>query len=582
MSKLVLSLILTITGVFSAAAQEEFKVPPFPGQSTTSAKTEKRELTATEQLGKKLDAARRKPEYATLLAELVNKFPYDSQTERYIYLQSATKNLSSEETKNLIAKLLAATEQSPATLRGFLLSESSEVLDSKNLPLDAIDSSQKAIELLSEADYIEYRKKRYDLVAAEQIKKKPDYKPNPFNENRIKKELQEKKASVYNVLGKNLWATGKFEAAEKAYRESFAANESKEAALGITRVAERNGNVDEALKYGTFAALTGTLLPQEMDYFHSVYAKKNGGKADGVEKYLDAEYLKTYRNPVKGEKYKRSDKRSERTVLAEFFTGAACKPCVAFDSAFDVIRKDYSNKELSLLVYHADIPVTDPLSNYSEKSREKYYEINFAPRVFIDGNHFKGDAPRFNSDEERMQGIYNALAKDINANLETPAEAEIKLKAKRSGQKVKTIVAADKLKTSSDDITLQIALVENETTYSGENGYRFHIMVVRALAGNHDKRIFGYKVDPSKANKFEYTFDVNDIIARNHAYYDTSVAERSEEYKKKYAGVENPPIQPDYKYKRSHIDSKHLSVVAFLQDNKTKKILQSVTVSLAK
>jgi hypothetical protein len=41
-------------------------------------------------------------------------------------------------------------------------------------------------------------------------------------------------------------------------------------------------------------------------------------------------------------------------------------------------------------------------------------------------------------------------------------------------------------------------------------------------------------------------------------------------------------INFDFNYKRNQIDSNHLSVIAFLQDNKTKKILQSSQLGLAK
>jgi len=38
----------------------------------------------------------------------------------------------------------------------------------------------------------------------------------------------------------------------------------------------------------------------------------------------------------------------------------------------------------------------------------------------------------------------------------------------------------------------------------------------------------------------------------------------------------------DFSYKRNQIDPNHLSVIAFLQNNKTKRIIQSTQISLAK
>src|SRR5262249_6862769 len=143
------------------------------------------------------------------------------------------------------------------------------------------------------------------------------------------------KTSGYNLLGKSLWEQGKFEEAEKAYRDSVAVKVSKESALGIAHAAEKTGKEAEVLKYATVAALTGKLEPAEMDYFYSVYAKQHGGKKDGVEAYLDSEYKKTYQNPVKHQKYVKTANRSDRTVLAEFITGAGCVPCMPFDYTFE-------------------------------------------------------------------------------------------------------------------------------------------------------------------------------------------------------------------------------------------------------
>lgn len=566
------------------AQQPTFPLPP--GQTSSTAK---KELSPADQLLQKMSSSRKNPsQYAGLMAELLNKYPYFSRNEDSLFLGSTFRNSSPEETKTILLKLAAETEQIPAALRGILFSEVSSVWATKKLYQESAELSQKATGLLTEANYLEYRQKRYEVNNAEQLKKDPNYKITALDSERVKKDFKGKKVSLYNTLGRSLWETGQFEQSEKAYRESFAANESKDSALGIAKTSEKKGNKDEALKFGTTAALTGMLQPAEMDYFYTLYAAKNNGKTDGVEKYLDAEYAKTYRNPVKNTKYVKTASRGNRVVLAEFFTGAGCHPCVGYDEAFEKIREDYSNKDVSLLVYHADIPINDPMSNYSEKSRENYYGINYAPRVFIDGNDFiEGEGGIYFSvpnetETGRTQRVYNTLNVELKKRLETVAEADIKLKANRKGQNASINVSAANLKNVSDDVTLHVALVENETTYSGENGFRFQILVVRSLAGDADKRVFGFKVTPANKNNFTFNFDVDDIIKRNLAYYDTSVSERREELKKKYAGMENSPIQPDYKYRRPQIDSNRLSVIAFLQDNKTKKILQSVTVNLAK
>jgi hypothetical protein len=107
------------------------------------------------------------------------------------------------------------------------------------------------------------------------------------------------------------------------------------------------------------------------------------------------------------------------------------------------------------------------------------------------------------------------------------------------------------------------------------------MMVVRALAGDNTKREFGFKVDPTKSIKFDYIFDINKIVEQNASYYDTFAVEKTAEFKQRFGGTVPEGLKVEFKYKKNKIDGKNLSVVAFLQDNKTKKVLQSAIVNLA-
>ena len=107
-------------------------------------------------------------------------------------------------------------------------------------------------------------------------------------------------------------------------------------------------------------------------------------------------------------------------------------------------------------------------------------------------------------------------------------------------------------------------------------------MVVKALAGDNEKKSFGFKIDPAKASKFEHVFDLDKIIAQNLTYYGTYPVEQTKELAAKYGGTVPEGLIPKFNYKRHQIDSNHLSVVAYLQDNKTKKILQSSLIDLGK
>ncbi|MGH9769071.1 MAG: hypothetical protein ACREAB_16710, partial [Blastocatellia bacterium] len=145
---------------------------------------------------------------------------------------------------------------------------------------------------------------------------------------------------------------------------------------------------------------------------------------------------------------------------------------------------------------------------------------------------------------------------------------------------VKAVVAVDGLKDTSPDLTLHLALVEDEVHYSGENGLRFHPLVVRNLARAAGADEYGFKVDPARANSFAHTFDLDAISAENLRYYDEWPVERNKEVNARIGGEAEFDVG-GFKEPRHLINPGKLSVVAFLQDNKTRQILQSVFLQLA-
>lgn len=553
-----------------------------PTASTTSAETKKL-LPYEELLDKARNSIKTPPEFINNLAELLNKFPYSEMGTAYVYtISRAVKDTKdANEVRNLIFQFIKKTETVPDPLKSEVYKRSAEALFSKDLNEDAAQLIQVSIDLFDDNVYLEYKKKQHE----DSLANYPNYDRTEFDAPRTMSSYKAWKADIYHLLGKIFEKQNKLEQAEKAYRDSLATNISKNAALSLATVFEKNGKNADALKYATIAALTGKLVPAEMDYFYSVYAKSHQEKMNGVEEYLDAEYKKTYKNPVIGKKYKKTAKRSNRTVLAEFLTGAGCFPCMPFDYSFENALRDYSRKELAVLVYHWHAPTMDPLGNNSSDSRAKYYGVRGAPSVFIDGKKFEneGDYNGGDGEQSEIQPIADDVYKTLNNNLEIPADAEIKLKAKQKDQKVVVTIEADKFRNVSEDVTLQVALVENETSYSGENGLRFHFMVVRALAGDNEKREFGFKIDPVKANKFDYVFDVDKIVAQNLLYYDSQTAERIKEFSDRTKSKPSDVTIAKFKfnYKKNQINPKHLSVIAYLQDNKTKKILQSSYVALS-
>ncbi len=144
-----------------------------------------------------------------------------------------------------------------------------------------------------------------------------------------------------------------------------------------------------------------------------------------------------------------------------------------------------------------------------------------------------------------------------------------------------------KVTSTSDKLRLQIALVEEHVRYSGENGTRFHDMVVRAMAapppataGNKPEAgeaaagtpgtplpALGFALKPGPGGTFEYTFDLAKAAADALAHLqDFETNTRKGEY--------------SFRQKKHEIDPSKLLVVAFVQDEATKKILQAVYIKL--
>ena len=121
------------------------------------------------------------------------------------------------------------------------------------------------------------------------------------------------------------------------------------------------------------------------------------------------------------------------------------------------------------------------------------------------------------------------------------------------------------MSSDSPDLKLQIALVEKELRYSGENGVRFHPMVVRIMGGKDGG---GFPL-ASTPKTFEQTFDLESIRNNLKAYLDSYEA----------AGHRGEPFS--FVEKKYQIRNTDLGVVVFVQDDKTRHVLQAGYVDLS-
>jgi len=124
------------------------------------------------------------------------------------------------------------------------------------------------------------------------------------------------------------------------------------------------------------------------------------------------------------------------------------------------------------------------------------------------------------------------------------------------------------VKSTAKHLKLQLVLVEERVRYSGENGVRFHPMVVRSLAGKGD--VQGFALTAGRNLKVEHLFDIDKVTSEARDHLD--------DFEKTSTRF------PNHKFleKKHDVDAVKLSVVAFVQDEDSKAILQAVLATPAR
>jgi hypothetical protein len=285
-------------------------------------------------------------------------------------------------------------------------------------------------------------------------------------------------------------------------------------------------------------------------------ALKKAGKADEA-KEVEARIAKL--NPdIKPVPYAGRKGKSDRVVLVELFTGAQCPPCVAADKAFDALAKTYKPGEVVLLEYHEHIPGPDPLTIAAGEARLRYYfgREGATPNALFNGKpdqKAQGGGDAFDAIDK-----YEEYLNAINPLLEQPSKAALKATATRKGNKVE--ISAEAIDVAvADGVRLRLALVEEAVDYKGSNGIPSYHNVVRDMPGG----VTGIAIK-DRAAKQSVTVDLDELKKDAKKYLDNWAAENEAKF---------PGKLPE-------MELKNLRVVAFLQNDKTKEVLQAVQVDV--
>lgn len=252
-----------------------------------------------------------------------------------------------------------------------------------------------------------------------------------------------------------------------------------------------------------------------------------------------------------------------RVVLSELFTGSECPPCVAADLAYDALVAFYPSSLSAVLVYHEHIPGPDPMTNPDTITRMDYYNseervVGGTPTTIVNGVLLPGGG----GGAAAAKGKFGLYGWTIEQAMKEAPAVNIDLAGERSDQSLTvsaTVMVKDPAALEGSDLKLRIVVAERLVHFTGGNGVSEHSMVVRAFVGGHD----GFAISQESAN-FTASLDIAQLESNLLDY----LTEYESENPQRFRSGEG------FSEKKNEIDENQLLLVAFVQDDTSKKVLQ--------
>jgi len=218
---------------------------------------------------------------------------------------------------------------------------------------------------------------------------------------------------------------------------------------------------------------------------------------------------------------------SPRMTLLEHMTNASCPPCAAYNPGYQDLLMQRLNDDIIPITYRAWYPGSDVM--YSQNSamhqnRVQYYGTPGVPNVRVQGT--------FDTNPSALAGI----STEIDKYLGTMSPITIQIEETKSGSNLDF-----KVTVSSDDAlankTLRIAVVEYYHYYdaAGSNGEQDFYFIVREMFPNASGQ--SITIDAGASQEFDYSYSINASMYNKDQMY----------------------------------------IVAFVQDDATKSVLQAGT-----
>ncbi|MBN2491198.1 MAG: hypothetical protein JXQ29_10170 [Planctomycetes bacterium] len=235
--------------------------------------------------------------------------------------------------------------------------------------------------------------------------------------------------------------------------------------------------------------------------------------------------------------------RPTRTVLAELFTGAHCRPCAAADLAFDGLVAHFAAGEVAILQHHLHVPAAEPLVSPAATIRAQHLGVRGAPAVVLDG---RVPVPEVGGPPESAARAFRLVRAAVEERLAEPTPWTIALEGRIDGERLTVTARIDG--PEAEDHRLRLYLAERTVLFPGANKIVLHRYVTR----------------------FE--------IARGGAALARAAGERVVERVVSLAGVEDQleehldaveiQTQREFSMRPTRPEPRQLAVVAFVEDGR--------------
>jgi tetratricopeptide (TPR) repeat protein len=356
------------------------------------------------------------------------------------------------------------------------------------------------------------------------------------------------KRSVRFALAVALLHAGRADDAKRKFEELIAAEPTEPMPRYYAALAhDKLGDADAAID----SLLTIWPHPQGARELERIWQDKHGSRA-GLDERLDRAHLARY-PPLPVQPFVRGAEHGNQVVLLELFTGSSCGPCVAAELAVEAILSGFTRSDVMVLEYHTNLAAPDPLTNADAEARARYYNVTENPSLYVNGSAAPpGAGPRRLAGQKHAE--YRTL---VEKALQQTSDATIDLRSRRDGESLSVRTQLGGVANPGEHLRLRFAIVEHGVRYTGRNGLRLHHAVVRALPGGPE----GVPVTEQTLTH-HWTID----LAALRRELGNSLAEFA-----KARGMELPAESSD----RTRLD-----VVAFLQDDATRSVLQAASMTL--